>query len=461
MKKFFLLACLTPFALSAGQNDSTQQYFTDGFLDSLQQQTFSFFWEITDSSTGLTPDRYPTLTFSSTAAIGFALTAYGIGAERGYITRSQAAERTRTTLQFLWKTKQGSAAEGTSGYHGFFYHFLKFSDGTRFANDVELSTIDTGLLMAGILFCQSYFDNNTTEEKEIRSYADSLYRRVEWTWMQPNPPLISMGWYPEKGFHHLNWRGYDEAMILYLLALGSPTFSISADAWKEYTTSYVWENSFGFNLVSFAPLFGHQYTACWIDVRGIQDAYMKEKGIDYFENSRRATYINRAYAIENPKNFRKYGKNMWGFSACDGPAHETIVVDDIERQFLGYGARGYSTRWTNDDGTLTPTAPGGSVAFAPEICIPALKNMKTSVPGLWTNYGFLDAFNLTYITEKTPHGWIDGDYIGIDQGPIVIMIENLRSALVWNVMKKNPYIIRGLQRAGFSGGWLNNQQYQK
>ncbi|MBW7887665.1 MAG: Tat pathway signal protein [Bacteroidetes bacterium] len=441
--------------LSAGEKAETKKYFTDGFLDSLQRRTFNFFWETTDAKTGLTPDRYPNITFSSTAAIGFALTSYGIGAERGYVTRAQAAQRVLSTLQFLLSVKQGNESEGTNGSRGFFYHFLKFSDGTRFADDVELSSIDTGLLMAGILFCQSYFDNQTPIEQSIRRAADSLYRRVEWNWMQPEPPLIAMGWYPEKGFHHLNWRGYDEAMILYLLALGSPTHPIAPEAWSEYTKSYLWEKYFGYEFVSFAPLFGHQYTACWVDLRGIRDAYMRKKEIDYFENSRLATYANRAYAVENPRKFRGYGQNLWGFSACDGPADETRTVDGMQRRFLAYGARGHSYHWTSDDGTITPTAAGGSIAFAPEICFSALKTMREEIPGLWSTYGFFDSFNLSYITEKTPNGWVDNDYLGIDQGPIVIMIENLRSEFVWKVMKKNPSLIRGLKRAGFTGGWLD------
>jgi hypothetical protein len=154
---------------------------------------------------------------------------------------------------------------------------------------------------------------------------------------------------------------------------------------------------------------------------------------------------------------RGYSENIWGFSACDGPADESVVVDGIRHQFMTYAARGVSADWVNDDGTIAPTAAGGSVAFAPEICVPALKTMRDSIPGLWTEYGFLDAFNQTYVTGRTPNGWVDHDYLGIDQGPIVVMIENLRSGLVWNVMKKNPYIVTGLRRAGFTGGWLETK----
>ncbi len=462
MRKLFFVIIIFSLSQSAfTQYNANAKYFTDGFLDTLEHRTFNYFWECVNPSTGLTPDRYPTLTFSSVAAIGFALTSYGIGAERKYVSREAAAERVLTTVRYLYTLPQGDARMGTAGYRGFYYHFLNFKDGTRFNTEIELSTIDTALLIAGVLFCQSYFSEDNRVEKNIRAYADSIYRRVEWKWLYARPPLMSMGWYPEKGIHQSDWHGYDESMILYLLALGSPTSPISSEAWNGYTRSSKWLKYYGKEFVSFGPLFGHQYSHCWIDFRGIHDDYMRAKGIDYFENSRRATLTHQAYAKQNPKNYFSYSENIWGFTACDGPADEVRTVNGIEYRFQSYAARGVSADWVNDDGTIAPTAAGGSVAFAPEICIPALKSMRDEIPGLWTPYGFLDAFNLTYVTEKSPNGWIDHDYLGIDQGPIIIMIENLRSELVWNVMKKNPYIIKGLQRAGFTGGWLENNTKKK
>ena len=441
--------------------DTIRKYFADGFLDSLQRKTFNYFWECVDPSTGLTPDRYPTRTFSSTAAIGFALTSYGIGAEMKYVTRPAAADRVLTTLKYLYQLPQNDAPMGSAGYRGFYYHFLDFSTGTRYNRDIELSSIDTALLLAGVLFCQSYFDGAGRTEREIRSYADSLYRRVEWPWLQPRPPLMSMGWYPDKGFHHTDWNGYNEAMIMVILALGSPTHPVKEEAWHGFTKQYQWMKYYGMEFVSFGPLFGHQYSHAWIDFRGIRDEYMQKKGIDYHENSRRATISQRAYAIENPHNMNGYSELMWGFTACDGPADETRTVNGVERRFSSYSARGVSADWVYDDGTISPTAAGGSIAFAPEICIPALKNIREKVPSVYSKYGFLDAFNLTYISERTPNGWVDHDYLGIDQGPILVMIENLRSGLVWDVMKKNPYIVNGLQRAGFTGGWLDQQPSKK
>ncbi len=451
--KFVLLLLLSVPPLFA------QKLTWDPFLDTLQHRTFLFFWDCTDSNTGLTPDRYPTLTFSSTAAIGFALTSYGIGAERGYVTRTQAGQRVLTTLKHLWNQPQGVAAEGCAGYKGFFYHFLSFQKGTRFAKDVELSSIDTGLLMAGVLFCQSYFNKNNAEENEIRQYADSLYRSVDWEWMTNNSSLLSMGWFPARGFINSYWKGYDEAMILYILAFGSPTHPVSGDAWNGWTSHYVWAKYYGREFVSFGPLFGHQFSHCWIDFRGIHDSFMKSKGIDYFENSRRATYTHQAYGKENPNHWRGYSDSLWGWTACDGPGAAGMILDGRQRNFQSYSARGVSVDWTNDDGTIAPTAAGGSVAFAPEISVPALKTMRNTYGDIiWRRYGFVDAFNPTFVTSATsPKGWAAIDYLGIDQGPIVIMIENLRSELVWNVMKRNPYVLRGLRQAGFTGGWLDRK----
>jgi hypothetical protein len=222
--------------------------------------------------------------------------------------------------------------------------------------------------------------------------------------------------------------------------------------YKEYR----WDEFYGIPHLTFGPLFGHQYSHCWIDFRGIRDKYMWGKGVDYFENSRRATYAQRAYAAANPQEWRGYAADVWGLTACDGPGDTMMTVDNRSRKFWGYRARESSPTWVEDDGTIAPTAAGGSVAFAPEVSVPALKAMRQKYGGnLWREYGFADAFNPSFRTPATPDGWFAKDYIGIDQGPIALMIENLRTELVWRTMRKNPYIIAGLRRAGFSGGWLD------
>jgi hypothetical protein len=440
---------------------------TSPLLDELEERTFRWFWETTNERNGLVPDRWPAKSFSSVAAIGFGLTAYGIGAERGYITREQAAQRTLTTLEFIRNAPQGDQPAGVTGYRGFLYHFLDMETGFRFET-VELSTIDTALFIAGALFAQSYFDRDDPTEKRIRDVAEELYRRVEWTWFQRATPRITMGWTPEQQFGVAEYQGYNEAMLLYVLALGSPTHPIGPGAWTEYTKTYQWGK---FNTdeehVGFAPLFGHQYSHVWIDFRGIRDAYMREKGIDYFENSRRATRAQRAYAIANPMRWKDYGENVWGLTACDGPVDATLQYLGEPRTFFTYAARGASFNEIRDDGTLAPTAALGSLPFAPEIVIPAAEEMvRRYGSAIYTRYGFLDSFNPSFAFDnvKLQHGrrdplagWVDGDYLGIDQGPIIAMIENWRTGLVWEVMKKNPHVVRGLKRAGFTGGWLENK----
>ena len=435
----------------------------DAFLDDVQERTFRWFWDTTNPANGLTPDRWPTRSFSSVAAIGFALTGYPIGVEHGWVTREAARQRVLTTLRFLYQAPQGDAAAGMTGYKGFFYHFLDMSTGHRFER-VELSTVDTALLLGGALACREFFDGDHPDEASIRAYADSLYERVDWRWAQPRPPLVTMGWYPEQGFHTYDWRGYNEAMLVYVLALGSPTHAIDASAWNAWTSTYRWGSFQGQAHLGFAPLFGHQYSHVWIDFRGIQDDFMRGHGIDYFENSRRATVAQRAYAIANPRRYRDYGPNIWGLTAADGPLDTTAVIDGTSRTFQTYAARGASFTEIRDDGTLAPTAAGGAMPFVPELAIPALMAMRDRYgDNLYGQYGFLDSFNPTYTLARTQHGrvvpglgWFDTDYLGIDQGPILAMIENHRSDLVWRLMRKNPAVIRGLRRAGFRGGWLDS-----
>jgi hypothetical protein len=432
-------------------------------LDDLQHRTFLWFWETANPKNGLVPDRWPTKSFSSIAAVGFGLTAYPVGVERGWITREQARERVLATLEFFANAPQGPDPQGVTGYKGFFYHFLDMETGLRFQTN-ELSTIDSTLFFAGALFCQSYFDQDHPDELRIRNLAEQLYVAADWPYFLVSPPLIQMSWRPERGYGAGIWRGLNEGAILYILALASPAHPVGKESWDAWTSTYKWMPFHGQEHVNFAPLFGHQYSHVWIDFRGIQDEYFRAKGIDMFENSRRATISQHAYAIANPNGWRDYGDKIWGLTACDGPGGGKLTIEGTERQFWGYSARGAAATEIRDDGTIAPTAAIGSIPFAPELVIPAIAEMKTRYgDALYQKYGFLDAFNPT-LREQAPfirkgtidpnHGWFDNDYLGIDQGPILLMIENYRSGFVWNVMKKNPHIIRGLQRAGFRGGWL-------
>ena len=396
------------------------------FLDEVQAKTFDFFWQEANPANGLVRDRSHPNSASSIAAVGFGLSAYTVGIDRGYITREQGADRVLTTLEFFWNAPQHSGPTNVTGYKGFFYHFLNMDTGYR-AGTNELSTIDTALLLAGVLHAQEYFDGADPDEVEIRALADSIYRRVDWQWAVNNPPLVTLSWEPEEGYSNFDWRGYNEAMIIYILGLGSPTYPLEPEAWTEWTAGYDWETHYGYSFVRFPPLFGHQYTHTWVDFRGIQDDYMRGRGIDYFENSRRATLAQREYHIDNPRGYPNYDRDEWGLTASQVPT--------------GYRARGAPPA-QNDDGTLAPTAPGGSMAFTPEESIAALRTMRKRRPSAWGVYGFRDAYNVSQL-------WYTNEHLGIDQGPILLMAENYRTEAVWDTFMQNEYVQTGLERAGF------------
>jgi hypothetical protein len=411
---------------SATVSVTPQRLDDEAFLDLVQRTAFDYFWYEANPENGLVKDRSSDPSVSSIAAVGFGLSALTVGIDRGWISREAGRELVLTTLEFLWNSPQGPEA-GATGYKGFYYHFLDRQSGRR-AGDSELSTIDTALLLGGVLHVQQYFDQADAGEAEIRALADAIYRRVEWPWVQVRSVKICHGWTPEAGFLPYDWGGYNESMILYLLALGSPALPISPEAWTAWTSSYAWQTHYGHAFVVFPPLFGHQYSHVWVDFRGIQDTYMRDKGLDYFENSRRATLANRAYAIANPHGWADYGENVWGLTASDIPS--------------SYRARGAPPP-ENDDGTITPTAAGGSFAFTPGESLEALRHMyDTYRTKIWGPYGFKDAFNPSM-------EWFASDYLGIDQGPIVLMIENYRTGRIWKVFMQHEAIQRGLARAGF------------
>jgi hypothetical protein len=431
-------------------------------LAGIEHRTFNYFWATANPANGLVPDRYPTPAPSSIAAVGFALTAYPIGVERGYITRERALQRVRNTLAFFHDAPQGPQRHGKAGFHGFFYHFLDMQTGRRYRH-CELSTIDTALLIAGVLVVENYFDRPDPAEVEVRRLADDLYRGVDWAWSTHADGGVTMGWTPEHGAMAGNWHGYNEGILIYLLGLGSPTHPLTDASWRVWTSTYAqnWRSEYGQTYLAYPTLFVHQFMAVWVDPRGIRDAFMREKGIDYFENTRRATYANRAYAIANPLRWAGYSERLWGLTASDGPGGGWQLFRGQRRRFLGYAARGIKYF---DDGTLAPNGPIGSIAFAPEIVMPAIAELRRRYGNyLYSTYGFLDAFNPS--VEFSPAtgtvvkglGWFNVDYIGIDQGLIVTMLENYRSGLVWQLMRTDSYLRRGLERAGFTGGWLEAQ----
>ncbi len=415
----------------------------DPYLDLLAETAFDYFWEEANPANGLIKDRSTSGSASSIAAVGFGLSAITVGIDRGWITREEGRERVLTAMEFFWTCPQSAAASNVCGYKGFFYHFLNMQTGLR-AGTTELSTIDTALLLGGMLHVREYFTGDDPDEVAIRTLADDIYGRVEWDWSAHNSPLVTLSWKPEQGFSSFDWRGYNEAMIIYILGLGSPTHPLPDGAWDAWTASYDgdWGTFYGYTYLSFPPLFGHQYSHLWVDFRGIQDDYMREKSaelgapIDYFENSRRATLANRAYCIANPGNHPNYGPDEWGLTASDDP--------------FGYRAHGAPPA-QSDNGTITPTAAGGSIAFAPDESRQALRHFYQRYrPRLWGEYGLLDAYNIR-------QNWFGDDFLGIDQGPFVIMIENLRTERIWDAFMQNEDVQRGLSRAGFTGNGVGSE----
>jgi hypothetical protein len=421
-------------------------------LEALQRDAFGYFQHETNPANGLVIDKTREGWPASIAAVGLALAAYPVGVEHGFLTRDEAARRTLTTLRFFSQSSQGPEPNAT-GYKGFYYHFLQMKTGAR-AWKCELSTVDTALLLAGALTAAAYLDRNTPDEREIRALAETLYARADWQWAQNGGATVTHGWTPESGFIRYRWEGYDEALILYFLGLGSPTHPLPAQSYSAWASTYQWKSIYDFDLLYAGPLFIHQLSHVWIDFRGIQDEFMRGCGIDYFENSRRATYVQQQYAIRNPLGFAHYGEHCWGITASDGPGDVTCRIDGIERQFYDYLARGVP--YGPDDGTLAPWAVVASLPFAPEIVLPTIDHFRRLRLHAVHPYGFKATFNPTFPDKSgNAYGWVSPWHYGLNQGPIIIMIENYCSGLVWQLMRQWPYIVTGLRRAGFTNGWLS------
>ena len=424
----------------------------DAELEMLQRESFGYFLHETNPANGLVIDKTEADWPASIAATGLALAAYPVAVERGFMPRAAAVERTLTTLRFFWNSPQGPEPDAT-GHKGFYYHFLDMQTGRR-AWQCELSTIDSAFLLAGALTAGAYFDADNADELEIRTLADALYRRADWQWAQNRGATVTHGWRPKRGFIKYRWEGYDEALLLYVLGLGSPTHPLPASSYAAWASTYRWEHCHGYDYLYAGPLFTHQLSHVWIDFRGIQDAFMRGKGIDYFENSRRATYVQQQYALDNPLKFARYGSHCFGITASDGPGPATIKVSGIQRRFFDYVGRGVP--YGPDDGTLAPWAVVASLPFAPEIVLPAMGYFIHRIKLTeFNSYGFKETFNPSYpVSSGKIYGWVSPWYYGLNQGPIILMIENYRSGLLWRLMRGCPYIVNGLRRAGFSGGWL-------
>ena len=354
---------------------------TEEGLNQLQLTTLQYYLHESNPANGLIRDKTDPSAPCSIAAVGLALATIPVLVERGVISREFAPEVALRTLRFFHDSPQGPEADAT-GYKGFYYHFLDMKTGRR-VWECELSTIDSAFLFAGMLTCAAYFDADTEDESEVRRLADELYRRADWQWVLVGGAAVSHGWRPETGFLPHTWTGYDEALLVYLLGLGSPTFPLPGESYAAYCSTY----------------------------------------------------------------------HCWGITATDGPGWETRRVNGIERQFFGYHARGVP--YGPDDGTLAPWVAVASLPFAPEIVIPTIRAMARLELGATTRYGFKPSFNQTYAVPDSPTGWwVTPYHFGIDQGPVALMIENYRTGLIWEIMRRCPYVKVGLRRAGFRGSWL-------
>lgn len=418
----------------------------------LQRAAFAYFRHEANPLNGLIRDKTAPDWPASIAATGLALACYPVAIERGLMAKAAAVERSLNTLRFFWNSPQGPQPDA-AGYRGFYYHFLDMRTGRRVWK-CELSTVDSAFLLAGALTVAAYFTDDTPQQREIRSLAEALYLRVDWAWAQNGAATLCHGWKSESGFLASRWAGYDEALLLYVLALGSPTHPVSADSYTAWATSYEWKRCYDLDYLYAGPLFTHQLSHAWIDFRSIQDAFMREKGIDYFENSRRATLVHQRYAMDNPLHFKGYGRNAWGITASEGPGPAVLQLDGVERRFFGYEGRGVP--YGIDDGTLAPWSVVASLPFAAEIVLPAIHHFINTLQLHDCNrYGFKSTFNPTYPGPRgSTNGWVSPFHLGLNEGPIILMVENHCSGLIWQLTRSCRWIVDGLRRANFSGGWL-------
>jgi hypothetical protein len=401
---------------SSGNAAQTPPLTDDQFLDQTEQAAFLYFWEQASATTGQVKDRAyatginDTRTLSSIAATGFGLTALCIAAQRGYMSSSQIQARVLAALNFIWNNLPQE--------NGFFYHYVDMNTGLAEPGS-EVSSIDTSILLCGVLTCRQYF-----QDSQIQTLATQIYQRVNWPWMLNGGTTFSQGWLPDSGFLTTRWDTYSELMMLYLLAIGSTTYPVPASSWNAFSRPLVAFQNYTY-ISGDAPLFIHQYSHAWFDFRNQQDAYA-----NYFANSIIATEAHKAFCLSLAGEFSDYQQNLWGITASDS-------------QNNGYVAWGGPPSMGPIDGSIVPSAAGGSVPFLPSDCIAALQNIQSAYPGASQRYSYVDAFNpLT--------GWYDTDALGIAVGIAMLMAENYRSAFVWDTFMQNPEPQAAMTAVGFT-----------
>src|SRR5437588_8560147 len=385
----------------------------DKFLDDLENRNFQYFWEQANPKTGLVKDRCNVKIndqgiVASIAATGFGLTALCLGQKHGWIPLAAARERALTTLRFLWKK--------LPNHRGFFYHWANINTGER-VWDSEISSVDTAILLCGILTCREHF-----RHPDVVQLANLIFSRVDWTWLSEDTALLPHGWTPEIGFLPNRWDYYSELMMMYLLGLGSSAHPLKEGAWTAWKR-LIFEYEGMRYIGSYAPLFVHQYSQHWFDFRNKRDKFA-----DYFQNSMTATEVHRRFCLELNKQFPDYSEELWGITASDSQH--------------GYVVWGGPPAMGPIDGSVVPSAAGGSLPFLPAETLRVLKTMRSKYPSSWTKYGFVNAFNPL-------KNWYDSDVIGIDTGIILLMAENLRTGFVWDTFMKSAEAKRGMEKAGF------------
>ena len=386
----------------------------DQFLDQIQRAIFLYFWEQASATTGQVKDRAfaagnDVRTVSSIAATGFGLTALCIGDQRGYLDSPSILARVRATLNFLLNQMPNQ--------NGFFFHFVDMNTGQRAFNS-EVSSIDSTILLCGVLTCRQHF-----QDQQVQAMATQIYQRFNWPWMLNGGNAFSLGWTPESGFLTSSWGTYAEMMMLYLLAIGATVNPVPASAWQAFTRPSLTYQGLTYITNTSAPLFIHQYSHAWFDFRNRQDAYA-----NYFNNSVTATQAHQLFCESLSGQFLDYSSSLWGITASDSEN--------------GYTVWGGPPALGPIDGSLVAAATGGSLPFLPTACIGVLRKIQSTFPKAWRRYGFVDAFNpLT--------GWYDPDVIGINLGITMLMAENQRSGLVWSTFMKNPEALAAMTAVGF------------
>ena len=442
----------------------------DDLIRLTAKEAMHFFLDDDVFNDGLIADSARPGSPCSVAAVGFSLAVDVAACDLGLMTRDAARDRTLRTVRRLIAIPHGDDPEA-GGMRGYFYHFLDLA-GTR-TWECEISSIDTALLMAGLLVAAGYFDDEEGDaEREIRETATRLYEAVEWPWLLRDDKRLSHGWRPEAvnrrrkhhdrdGFITATWDGYNEGLLLQILALGSPTSPIGRENYDAWCAGYDFREVHGQRYFHCPPLFVHQFPQGFVDFRGLRDGPCRARDLDYFENSRRATLAQVAYAAENPKGFAGYGRHLWGLSASNGPGNlqkKQLQRDGKVYKFKSYAERGVPPpHGETDDGTLAPWAAAAALPYLPDESIAAIRAHRAVALRREGWSGFLGSYNLTYVSKTCPHGWYDEYDLAIEQGPIVIAAANHLKGTIWNVVRRSGPIRRGLERAGFSGGWLETE----